>query len=173
MILLKKTGDIFIPSSVEYIGNNALASIDNIALETSEVPSSYDSLWNGNKTNIYFNSVGIKEDNDITYVLHDDLTATVINMPKFSHSKITILEKISFNDQEYVVNTIGSNSGFNTTFREIIIPSSIIRIYSNAIANKDLESFFIPKSVLFIEENAFLGCDNLTIKVEYSQKLKT
>ncbi len=165
--------DIFIPSSVEYIGNNALASIDNIALEASEVPSSYDSLWNDKKANIYFNSVGIEEDNDITYVLHDDLTATVINMPKFSHSKITILNKISFNNQEYVVNTIGSNSGFNTTFTEIIIPETIIRICSNAIANKNLGSIFIPKSVLYIEENAFLGCDNLLIKVEHFEKLKT
>ncbi len=161
---------ITIPSSVEYIGSDAFSSTDIIALEMNTVHHNWDQNWCNKSSRIYYNSVGVKQDSGVVYILYNDFTSAVVDIAKFSHSMIEILEKITFDNKEYVVNTIESNAGYNTTFEEIVIPDSIVKICYNAIKNENLKNIFIPKSVLYIEEKAFVGCNNLTISTEHLEK---
>ena len=158
---------ITIPSSVEYIGSNAFSTIDKIALELNNENVGWDKNWNNKNSRIYYNACHIISNNGVLYVLYNDYTSAVIDIAKFSYSKIELLDKITFYNKEYIVDTIESYAGYNTTFEEIEIPNSIVKICSNAIKNEKLKKIFIPKSVLYVEENAFIGCQNLIIFTEH------
>ena len=119
---------IYISDNVEYIGAEAFRSIDKILLSGSNIMDEWDKSWCDKSARIYFNSVGIERIEGVYYVLHNDMTATVADMPDYSHSKMELLEKVIFNEKNYFVTTIGTYAGADTTFEEITIPSSIIKI---------------------------------------------
>ena len=161
---------VVIPSSVSYIGNNAFSKTDIVALESNNINDNWAENWNNKNSRIYNNACHIISNNGVLYVLYNDYTSAVVNIAKYSHTKIKLLDKITYDNKEYIVKVIESYAGYNTTFEEIVIPNSIVKICSNAIKNEKLKKFFIPKSVLYIEEKAFVGCNNLTIITEHLEK---
>lgn len=161
---------VMIPSSVNYIGKNVFSKTDIIVLESNNINDNWDENWNNKNSRIYYNACHIISNNGVLYVLYNDYTSAVIDIAKFSYSKIELLDKITFNNKEYIVDTIESYAGYNTTFEEIEIPNSIVKICSNAIKNEKLKKIFIPISVLYMDEQVFVGCNNLTISTEHLEK---
>ena len=161
---------ICLPNSIEYIGKNAFDSVDIIALEWENENGIWLDNWYRKGMHIFYNSVGIVKKDAVVYVLHKDYTSTVADLPNYNHNSIRLLEKVVYENNEFIVSKIGSYAGYSTTFQEIVIPKTIIEICSNAFSNKEIKSIFIPKNVQYIGRQAFLGCKNLVISTEYTEK---
>jgi hypothetical protein len=83
-----------------------------------------------------------------------------------SYSGIIIVPStVTFNGQIYIVNAIGGRAFDGTWDRylEVTLPNSIKTIGYGAFAGSGITSITIPDSVISIGEQAFYGCNNLTI----------
>lgn len=153
-----------IPSSVSYVGERAFNPKTILIAKDKNI----EEFW-FNTNIVYYNSIGVKVIDNITYVLHEDNTASVAKIN--TTGKVKILDRFMFDYEEYIVTTIGYKSGYNESFEEIIIPNTIIKIEKLAFSiNKNLTKVHIPSSVIVVEEDIFSHSPNVKISVEFSER---
>jgi glycosyltransferase involved in cell wall biosynthesis len=130
-----------IPKSVKKIGSMAFSDVDVIALEADYVISTGEYPFYSFDTPIYFNSIAYRYDRN-TYILHNDNTATVVDIDNFDNEQLNLLGKITYNNGVYTVNTIGTDACRYTTLEKIIIP--------NTINVKKIKKLYEPKQFRYI-----------------------
>ena len=163
---------VIIPSGIEYIGREAFAGCAQVLIVTNDSTyNDWDKNWIYGDDAVYFKPVDLKKINNVLYILCSDNTAIAALIDK-KVNKVEILEKIKYDNQDYVVTTIGSYAGFNCEFKEIIIPKTMMFIKSRAFSDcKDLVNIYIPNSVQYMGEYIFMNCSlNLIINVEHEKK---
>ena len=163
---------LILPTQVEYIGYCAFAGFAQAIIVTNDSTYDYwDQDWIFGEDAVYFEPIGYSKTNNILYVICSDNTATVAVIDK-KVNKIEILEKIEYENENYVVTTIGSYSGYNCEFKEITIPKTVISIETRAFSYcEELVNIYIPNSVQNMGEYIFKGCSNdLIINVECEHK---
>lgn len=82
--------------------------------------------------------------------------AVIEGKPKYSDSKYTIPEKVTYNSEEYTVKELGKKAFhecINVT--ELILPNTVETIRNNTMENCPLSYFIFPDSLKTVEENAF------------------
>lgn len=163
---------VIIPSGIEYIGFGAFGGCAQALIVTNDSTyNDWDRDWIYGNDAVYFKPVDLKKINNVLYILCSDNTATVAVIDK-KVSKIEILEKIEYENENYVVTTIGAFSGYNCEFKEITIPRTVISIEARAFSYcEELVNIYIPNSVQNMEEYIFRDCSpNLIINVEHEKK---
>ena len=81
-----------------------------------------------------------------------------------------ILDKIMYNNEEYVVTTIGNTACYNLKYEEIILPNTITKIESRAFGlNEELKYIYIPNSVIYVEEEILIYSPKVIIYTGYSE----
>ena len=81
-----------------------------------------------------------------------------------------ILDKIIYNNEEYVVTTIGNTACYNLKYEEIILPNTITKIESRAFGlNEELKYIYIPNSVIYVEEEILIYSPKVIIYTGYSE----
>lgn len=163
---------VVIPKSVKYVGYNAFDTWFNVAVvENGAAIESWDKNWCFGAA-IYYDVVKVEKIDGVLYVLHSDNTCSVAKIYP-NYSKIKVVEKLVFDEEDYYVRVIGNYAGTECDFEEIIIPNTITAINYEAFSyNNNLKYIFIPDSVNNLGGYAFIGCSNVVINVEYSEKPK-
>ena len=164
---------IVIPSTVEYIGEGAFNSNNNeFVINTNKYIDKWDDKWNGYYAQIpgekiHYDSKDFYISEKNVYVLHNDCTSTLIKM-RYQSNKI--LDKIMYNNEEYVVTTIGNTACYNLKYEEIILPNTITKIESRAFGlNEELKYIYIPNSVIYVEEEILIYSPKVIIYTGYSE----
>ena len=161
---------ITIPSSVVKIGNDAFNHCDNLESVTFmgdnriEMGSNIFEYCNKLKIHCKDNSfiAAYAEVNNLTYSIIDD-----DGNPEYDIKNGMILSYTGNNKKLFV--SSGTKIGFgafenNSVITDVELSSIITKIYNKAFANcTNLSKIIIPQSVASIGDNAFEGCDKLTI----------
>lgn len=100
------------------------------------------------------------------YAFYDCTNLNSITLPE----QITHLSELLFSKCDNLSNieipenvtSIGSNGLSYTGITDITLPEGLISIGYGAFQASDLESITIPSTVTIIDDDAFMGCDNLT-----------
>ena len=142
-----------------------------MVVNTNDNIDKWDENWHDNSRQIFYNSIDFFEEDGITYVLHDNKQSSVVRIT-INNKNVKILEKIIYNQEEYLVTTIETGACLNNLYiTEFIIPNNIISIKKRAFVNNELlEKVYIPKSVLYLEENIFAVCEKIIIYTEHLEK---
>ena len=101
----------------------------------------------------------------IYYTLYEKgKTAEVTNNPHTYKGSVSIPEKVTYNNVDYSVTSIGERAFENCSgLTSVVIPDSVTSIGEAAFANcSSLTSVNIPNSVTSIESGAFISCSGLT-----------
>lgn len=136
--------DIVMPESIDSIGPYAFyccTSLSNI-----EIPE--------NVTDI-----GEYAFYDCTNLNSITLPEQITHLSELLFSKCDNLSNIEIPEN---VTSIGSNALSYTGITDITLPEGLISIGYGAFQASDLESITIPSTVTIIDDDAFMGCDNLT-----------
>lgn len=161
---------ITIPSSVVKIGNDAFNHCDNLESVTFmgdnriEMGSNIFEYCNKLKIHCKDNSfiAAYAEVNNLTYSIIDD-----DGNPEYDIKNGMILSYTGNNKKLFV--SSGTKIGFgafenNSVITDVELSSIITKIYNKAFVNcTNLSKIIIPQSVASIGDNAFEGCDQLTI----------
>ncbi len=161
---------ITIASSVVKIGNDAFNHCDNLESVTFmgdnriEMGSNIFEYCNKLKIQCKDNSfiAAYAEMNNLTYSIIDD-----DGNPEYDIKNGMILSYTG-NDKKLFVSS-GTKIGFgafenNSVVTDVELSSIVTKIYNKAFANcTNLSKIIIPQSVASIGDNAFEGCDKLTI----------
>ncbi len=162
--------NITIPSSVVKVGNDAFNHCDNLESVTFmgdnriEIGSNIFEYCNKLKIHCKDNSfiAAYAEMNNLTYSIIDD-----DGNPEYDIKNGMILSYTG-NDKKLFVSS-GTKIGFgafenNPVVTDVELSSIVTKIYNKAFANcTNLSKIIIPQSVASIGDNAFEGCDKLTI----------
>ena len=99
-------------------------------------------------------------ENDTTYELHEDGTATVTQGKKDENDRIVVPASVTYDGKEYKVTVIGANAfAKQDDVSEIVLPDGLESIGKQAFLYDYLydNDLIIPDSVVEIGENAFYG----------------
>lgn len=182
--------EIYIPASVKTIGMLVFIGIDNLTIYcgVEKAPiyilgsSGYNPLWdvklglgdigdltdlkgiagtlvNPNRHTVHYNVAGLYTDTasstgrqtNFQYILYNDGTAKIVSSSNtiLNVETYTLPETITYNERVYTVTAVGANAfAGNTAIKTLIIQSTVTSV----------------------EENAFKGCSNLTIKTTHGSK---
>ncbi len=116
-------------------------------------------LVNPNRHTVHYNVAGLYTDTasstgrqtNFQYILYNDGTAKIVSSSNtiLNVETYTLPETITYNERVYTVTAVGANAfAGNTAIKTLIIPSTVTSV----------------------EENAFKGCSNLTIKTTHGSK---
>lgn len=156
-----KLKSILIPESVEEIGLRAFYNATLVYCEISDKPSGWavDFAYG---CPITWNFKGFYSDNNYEYALFNDKTASIVKYMG-SASNLTITDKVTVNNENYTITTIGANAFLNSNITELAMPNTIKTIETKAFYNsKVLTSVKLSNSLEFIGDQAFEKCNNLT-----------
>ncbi|MCX4363192.1 MAG: leucine-rich repeat protein [Clostridia bacterium] len=177
--------EIYIPASVKKIGMLVFIGIDNLSIYCGiekKPLTGYNLLWdvklglsdigdltnlkgiagtivNPNRHDVIYNVAAVYVDTvnttgrqtNFKYVLFNDGTAKVISSSNtiLNVETYNLPETITYNEVTYTVTAIGAGAfAGNTTIKTLVIPSTVTTV----------------------EENAFKGCTNLTVKTPHASK---
>ena len=164
---------VVIPSTIEFVGKEAFRYHEiSFVIDTNSYIDKWDKEWNGYNSGIPAPKISydskdfyISEKN--IYVLHNDYTSTLVDM---NYDSNKILDKIIYNNEEYVVTTIGNAACYNLKYEEIILPNTITKIESRAFGlNEELKYIYIPNSVIYVEEEILIYSPKVIIYTGYSE----
>ena len=141
---------IYIPNSVEYIGENAIRAV-NVYCEAIEAPNNWHNIWNVNAI-VYFGCYFAGTYNGFNYIAMSD-----------SQGNKTIAitgyvgDDVNLTIPEYI-NVNGEN----------VLVTSIVKYAFNE--NLDILTIYIPDSIINIPMFGFYNCLNLQIYCEATSK---
>lgn len=160
---------IILPKELDYIGEDSFRDIAKTIIVPKENNcSNWERNWffGVHDTIVHYDVINTEIINDVLYILHNDHTASVASI--CGENEIELIEKIDFNNNEYIVTTIEAKAGYYSNFERITIPRTIYTIKKFAFAyNYNLKEIFIPNNVFIVESNIFYRCINVNIRVEH------
>ena len=155
---------VTIPNTVEEISPSSFSPETIIIVGNSKINN-----YTPHLNKVYFNSIGVNKINNVDYVLHKDLTATVSKI--YGSGKVEILEEVVYNDKTYTVTKIDFKSATNSSIEEVVIPNTITEIGYNAFSFcQKLTKIRIPSSVVSMNEEVFYNSPNVNVVVEHTSK---
>ncbi|MBO7297205.1 MAG: leucine-rich repeat domain-containing protein, partial [Clostridia bacterium] len=150
--------DVKIPVTVEKIGLYAF-TCEKIYPDARFQPAGWDTRWfSGNTMNIFwcFKELYEDTDNGITYILHNDGTASVYSFDGTKDTVVIIAPK------DHKVTYIYSDVFKQSNIVSITLPDTLTAIGDRAFYDCDsLISIVIPEGVTSIGAEAFHDCDKL------------
>ena len=162
---------VVIPNSLEYIGVKAFfCSVRAIILEEGTNHTDFDEQCFLAPSGIYYEVVGTEILDGVLYVLYSNGMATVAKI-KSDVTSVNIKETLIYNNQNYIVTSIGDYAGAYCNFDNIYIPNTIYSIGCEAFKENDtIKEIYIPNSVIDMGYLVFFGCSNIIINVGFENK---
>ena len=151
--------DVFIPSNVVTIEENAFDSSATIYCEVSERPLLWHYNWTSS-SNVTWGCAAIYDYEGLKYCLKDD-TATVIRKIT-SDVEIYMPDSITY-DNEYLVKYINDRIFYDTDIETIRLSNNLVSLTEYAFAYcENLKEIEIPAKITEIPYGTFMHCYGLT-----------
>lgn len=166
----KSLDSVFIPSSVDVIGDLAFCGDSNFIIycETISQPAGWSVLWNLTNKMIIWGYIGFDEmvNEDYNYmIVQDNQGNKCIKITKYFGNALEVIipEFIEYNGENLPVSVIGKYAFRNVnSLTHITLPSNLIIIEDYAFSGcGNLMSVNITNGVDMIGNGAFYGCSSL------------